>query len=179
MVRYEMHAAQPSPRLDGRAQPLLPVLDWLTVIAAGHHDFAGPLIEALCRAAPSLTWRQTYTLADIDADFLSNYGYTEIIGPAAPRYSQRLAAGFLLLGPRTHYPRHRHEAEEIYVPLSGEAEWLQGDGVWRQRSPGSLIHHAGDEPHAMRTAAEPLLALYVWYGADLNGTARLDDTYQP
>jgi hypothetical protein len=156
------------------AGPPLPVLDWLTLIGTGRHDFAGPLIDALCRAAPSLTWRQTYTLADIGAEFLRNYGYTEIVGPTAPRYSQSLACGFLLLGPQTHYPRHRHEAEEIYVTLSGEASWFQGDGVWRQRPPGTLIHHGSGEPHAMRTSIDPLLALYVWWGAGLAQTARLD-----
>lgn len=157
-----------------KAPPTLPVLDWLGRIAAGRHDFAAPLLDAFCRVAQSLPWRQTYTLADIDADFLRNYGYAEIVGPNAPRCSQRLTCGFLLLGPRTHYPRHRHDAAEIYVTLSGEAGWLQGDDVWRQRPPGSVIHHAGGEPHAMRTAADPLLALYVWYGADLTRTARLD-----
>ncbi len=156
------------------ARPSLPVLDWLTRIAADRHGFAGPLVDAVCRAGASLPWRQTYTTAEIDTDFLRNYGYTEIIGLNAPRWSRQLACGFLLLGPRTLYPRHRHDAEEIYVSLRGEAGWLQGDDVWRQHPPGTLIHHAGGEPHAMRTAAEPLLALYVWYGADLTGTARLD-----
>ena len=156
------------------ARPSLPVLAWLTRVAAARHSFAGPLVDAVCRAGPSLPWRQTYTPAEIDAAFLRNYGYTEIVGLNAPRWSRQLACGFLLLGPHTHYPRHRHDAEEIYVSLSGEAGWLQGDGVWRQHPPGIVIHHAGGEPHAMRTAAEPLLALYVWYGADLTGTARLD-----
>ncbi len=32
--------------------------------------FAASLISALCRAAPALTWRQTYGLADLDAGFL-------------------------------------------------------------------------------------------------------------
>jgi quercetin dioxygenase-like cupin family protein len=78
------------------------------------------------------------------------------------------------LGPATVYPRHRHEAEEIYLPLSGTASWQQGDETWRERPPGTLIHHAGDEPHAMRTGDGPLLALYLWRSSDLTQKARLD-----
>jgi hypothetical protein len=81
----------------------------------------------------------------------------------------------LLLGPATHYPRHRHEAEEIYMPLAGTAAWQQGDGDWRDQLPGTVIHHQPFEPHAMRTHAEPLLALYLWRGAGLAQKARLDD----
>ena len=38
--------------------------------------------------------------------------------------STTIAAGFLLLGPHTHYPRHSHAAEELYIPLAGTAEPL-------------------------------------------------------
>ena len=85
-----------------------------------------------------------------------------------------IACGFLILGPATHYPRHRHEAEEIYLPLSGTAAWQQGDAIWREQPPGTLIHHVSNEPHAMRTGAGPLLALYLWRSANLTQKARLD-----
>jgi len=160
-------AAQPLP-----TQPLA-VLDCLSGMAATRHGFAAPLLEALCRAAPLLEWRQTYSRDEIGAEFLRNYGYTELLGPTAAWRSDRLRCGFLLLGPGTHYPRHHHEAEELYVVLSGIAAWTQGDAPWRDRPPGTVIHHASGEPHAMRTAAEPLLALYVWHGTGLERAARL------
>lgn len=152
----------------------LPVLRWLPEIAHDAAAFGSELVAALCRAAPSLAWRQTYTARDLGADFLDNYGWSEILGASGPLASERLACGFLLLGPATHYPRHRHEAEEVYLPLSGTAAWQQGDEVWRERSAGTLIHHASEEPHAMRTGARPMLALYVWRSADLSQKARLD-----
>jgi len=88
--------------------------------------------------------------------------------------SRRIACGFLILGPSTLYPRHRHEAEEIYIPLRGTARWEQSDAVWRERRPGAVIHHASGEPHSMQTGAEPLLALYIWRSERLNQKARLD-----
>ena len=152
----------------------LPVLRWLPEIAGDAAAFGVGLVAAVCRGAASLAWRQTYTADDLDAAFLDNYGWSEILGGSGPLPSERIAAGFLLLGPSTHYPRHRHEAEELYLPLSGTAAWQQGDAVWRERPPGSLIHHARDEPHAMRSGANPLLALYLWRSANLAQKARLD-----
>ena len=86
----------------------------------------------------------------------------------------QISCGVLVLGPNTFYPPHRHEAEEIYLPLAGTAEWLKGDGVWRHRRPGTLIHHSSEETHAMRTGEQPLLAMYLWRSADLGQNARLD-----
>jgi hypothetical protein len=152
----------------------LPVLSWLAEVRIDRSAFGRDLVAAVCQAAPSLAWRQTYSVNDVERSFLDNYGWCEIIGREAPLASERIACGFLLLGPHAHYPRHRHDAEEIYLPLSGAAAWQQGDGVWRERSPGTPIHHAGGEPHAMRTDACPLLALYLWRGADLARKAQLD-----
>jgi hypothetical protein len=154
----------------------LPVLRWLPDIAGDTAAFGVDLVAAVCREAPLLAWRQTYGAGDLDAAFLDNYGWSEILGLSGPVASERIACGFLLLGPSTHYPRHRHEAEEMYLPLSGTAAWQQGDGVWRERVPGTPIHHASDEPHAMRTGLRPLLALYLWRSANLAQTARIDPT---
>jgi hypothetical protein len=171
----DSRAGAPSPE-GSKAMPpaVLPVLHWMTDIAGDECSFGVSVVADLCRNATSLAWRQTYTTAEVTDEFLRNYGWTEILGSAAPRAAARIACGFLLLGPATLYPRHRHEAEEIYVPLSGTARWQQGDAIWRERPPGSVIHHASDEPHAMLTGARPLLALYVWRSEHLNQTARLD-----
>jgi mannose-6-phosphate isomerase-like protein (cupin superfamily) len=172
-TRPEPDSVMPAAALPAAA---LPVVGWLSSTRIGGNEFAHALVEAVCRSARSLEWRQTYSVDEIGAEFLRNYGYTEIVGPNAPLYSPRLCCGFLLLGPLTLYPRHHHEAEEIYVILRGRAGWLQGDAVWRQHRPGTLIHHARGEPHAMRTADQPLLALYLWRGENLGQTARLEMT---
>jgi hypothetical protein len=152
----------------------LPVLRWLPEAKTDAPAFSTALVGELCNSAPSLAWRQTYTVADVGATFLENYGWSEIVGLSGELASDRIACGFLLLGPATHYPRHRHEAEEIYVPLAGTASWQRGDGPWQERLPGTVIHHASEEPHAMQTAARPLLALYLWRSANLNQKSRLD-----
>jgi hypothetical protein len=153
----------------------LPVLRWLPEIARDAAPFGFELVAAVHRASPSLAWRQTYTAKDFARAFLDNYGWSEILGVGnGALASERIACGFLILGPSTHYPRHRHEAEEIYLPLSGTAAWQQGDAGWQDRAPGALIHHASEEPHAMRTGGSPLLALYLWRSDNLAQKARLD-----
>ena len=152
----------------------LSVLKYLGAAIETMRAHATGLAAALERAAPKLCWRQTYGPGEIGADFLDNYGWAELVGLRGILRSERLACGILLLGPHTSYPRHRHPAEELYLPLSGTAAWQRGDEPWREISPGSAVHHRGDEPHAMRTMAEPLLAAYVWCGAGIGRKSRLD-----
>jgi hypothetical protein len=151
----------------------VPVLRWLAQVEPAAPAFSRELVRSLQQAAPFMAWRQTYTASQVGAAFLENYGWTEIIGLSGALASERLACGFLLLGPSIQYPRHRHEAEEIYIPLVGTASWQQGDGLWREHAPGTVIHHASNEPHAMTTGADPLLALYLWRSANLNQKAQL------
>jgi len=152
----------------------LPVLRWLPEAKADAPALTLELVNDLCRAAPAMARRQTNTATEVGAAFLENYGWSEIVGLSGPLASERIACGFLLLGPETHYPRHRHEAEEVYIPLAGTASWQQGDGRWRERPPGTVIHHASHEPHAMRTGGRPLLALYLWRSANLHQKAYFD-----
>ena len=126
---------------------------------------------SLHRLHGDLAWSQTYGAADVSAAFLDRYGWTELIGLTGPIASQRLACGFLLLGPAVEYPSHHHPAEEIYLVLSGTADWRRGDEPWMQRPPGALVHHPPDMRHAMRTGDAPLLALYLWRGDGLTQNA--------
>jgi hypothetical protein len=151
----------------------LPVVRWLSGLGTELPEDCARVVAALRKAAAVLAWRQTYTAQDVGTEFLDNYAWTELIGERGPVSSSTLACGLLLLGPGTVYPRHRHGAEEIYVAVSGTASWQQGDGVWRPRPPGTLIHHACDEPHAMSVGAEPLLAAYLWSGGRLAEKATL------
>lgn len=156
----------------------LPVLRWLPQMVAAGGGCDPEFVDALCRAAPRLEWRQTYSREQVGEAFLQGYGWSELVGPAGLILSSKISCGVIVLGPNLFYPHHRHEAEEMYVPLSGTAAWLQGDAVWREHAPGTLIHHMSEEPHAMRTREEPLLAMYLWRGANLRQKARLDGSAQ-
>jgi mannose-6-phosphate isomerase-like protein (cupin superfamily) len=154
--------------VDKRPLPTtLPVLTHLPQSVTAANGVTRPLVEVVVKTAVFLAWGQTYTAADFGADFLANYGWTELIGLRGPLASEQLACGFLLLGPTVEYPLHRHEAEEVYVPLTGNGRWQWGSEGWQVRPAGDIIYHAPWQPHAMQTGAEPLLALYLWRGGDL------------
>ena len=152
----------------------VPVLRWLPHVQQSASTLSVPLVNALVASATSLAWRRSYSLATAGAQFYENYGWTEFAGLTGPVPSKHLACGVLLLGPHVTYPPHRHEAEEIYVPLAGTAAWKHGNDRWRERLPGSVIHHARYESHAMQTGEEPLLALYLWRSENLGQKSRLD-----
>jgi hypothetical protein len=151
----------------------LPVLASLPELA----DLASPrtrkLTEAAVAGTPALCWRQTYDGRNVAATFLDRYGWAELLGPYGLFASDSARLGFLLLGKGTLYPSHAHAAEELYLVLAGTADWQKGEEPWRPMPPGTTIHHTPHLPHAMRTAAEPLLAMYLWWGADLAVHARM------
>jgi len=145
----------------------LPVLSWLpaAVKAAGKNTEG--IVKMLAAQANRIAWGQTYSEQDFGVGFLEKYGWTELIGLRGPIVSNRMACGFLFLGPEIEYPRHSHEAEEVYVPLTEQTLWQQSNQDWAYRAPGLPIHHASWVPHAMRTETVPLLALYLWHGGNL------------
>jgi hypothetical protein len=144
---------------------------WLKSLMTG-----GKFVEPLGALSPHLHWVQNpnYVAAPPGPDFLENYGYVVLAGPGGLVATDSLALGILLLGPKTHYPMHRHPAVEIYVVAAGEAEWRKGQSAWRRQPAGSVIRHETMVPHAMRTLDEPLLAVYLWQG-DLKTYAKITD----
>jgi len=149
-------------RLDATVQSIqrLRAVDHLrTALQLGTSD-TQPICASVARLQSKLQWRQNPNYAG--AAFLDGYAYCELVGPHGHLRHRDIALGLLLLGPHVTYPEHAHPAAEIYAVAAGHAEWLQGDRIWRQRAPGDVICHVSMEPHAMRTADEPLLAAYLW-----------------
>lgn len=128
---------------------------------------AKPLVQWLAEQRNALHWGQTYTEADFGKAFIDNYGWLEMFGTRGHFANDAVAAGLLILGPDIVYPDHHHVAEEIYIPLTGDTEWRMGEGGFRKREAGEVVHHASNINHAMRTGNEPLLALYIWRGGPL------------
>lgn len=129
---------------------------------------ARALAQLLASHGSELRWGQTYTAEDFGQRFLDNYGWLEVFGTRGHFVNDGVAGGFLMLGPGVTYPDHHHVAAEIYVPLTGGTEWRMGEGAFRRREAGEVIHHRSDVGHAMRTGEEPLLALYLWRGGPLD-----------
>ena len=151
----------------------LPVLANLPELAPLTSAATHNLAEAAIAVAPGLCWRQTYDGRNVAPTFLARYGWAELLGPYGIFASDSARLGFLLLGKDTLYPAHAHAAEELYLVLAGTADWQKGQEPWQPMPPGTAIHHTPHLPHAMRTSAEPMLAMYLWWGAELGVHAKM------
>lgn len=130
---------------------------------------AGPLAD-LGRAVDTL-WKKTdwfrnpnYIHDESLGRFRNWYGYNQYVGSLGMVKSSEIAIGMILISPNCIYPAHNHLAEEIYIPISGRAEWWTAESDWQIREPGTPIFHRAWLPHGTRTLDEPLLALYGWLG---------------
>jgi quercetin dioxygenase-like cupin family protein len=164
-------AAIPAPT----APKQIPVCQHLdAALAAAQTSPFHNIASAIAPIANAAAWTQNpnYVARPPSSSFLDNYGYVEWVGPGRAINSASIRVGILMLGPATEYPEHNHPAEEVYHVISGHALWSKAGAPWHQIPPGTAIHHAPHVPHATKTLAEPLLALYCWSG-DIDAAARL------
>ncbi len=133
-------------------------------LALGAAGPAAHLVGALRPLVEGLRWRHEYDVDDALPGFSRNLAYAEVAGPFGAVPSRTLCCGLVLMAPSTLYPAHAHAATELYHVLAGRARWQLGGEPWAPRPPGAFILHPSGVAHAMATEAEPLLALYVWYG---------------
>ena len=169
----DVNWAMPARKLAPRGLPCLVHLPRIAEIAG---DSARPLARLLADSGRDFHWGQTYTAADFGQDFIDNYGWLEVFGTRGHFADDRIAGGFLVLGPGIEYPDHHHVAEELYIPLTSGTEWRRGGDDWRVRAAGEVVHHASNVSHAMRTGAEPLLAFYLWRGGPLAARSTVTGT---
>lgn len=129
-----------------------------------------PMHESLSALLPfipfNLRGTVPWTLNDPDIDAAAaEHGWVELVGPEGLQSAEHFRFGFYWQREDVNYPRHRHVADEFYHVLSGTAQWQKGTGDdYHPREPGSSFTHASMEDHATRTQAEPLLAIWGWYG---------------
>lgn len=152
----------------------LPVLAWLADMVNAAEDEQKTIAKQLSSSASDLLWCQTYSPEDFGIEFLDRYGWTELIGNRGVIYSNHMACGFLLLGTEIEYPSHRHEAAEVYIPLTGQTFWMCNNDEWVSRKAGIPIYHEPCVPHAIKTHTLPLLAIYIWKGNNLTQKSLID-----
>lgn len=132
-------------------------------LAAARGHPAAAIAEAIAALPGPLPWRYSYQPRADLADIAERIAFAELIGPQAPLIAPACRVGFTLMAPDTFYPLHAHPAIELYMVIAGHAQWTTPEAE-RIVPPGAFVLHATNQPHAMRTFAEPLLALYGWRG---------------
>ncbi len=123
-----------------------------------------PLRDALIAAAPLGQWRDTYRDTPIGAELHAHFGTYEVLGRDAPFAADAMRGFVIYQAPGYHYPMHHHPAEELYLVLSGQAEFhIDGQGSTILR-PGDTAYHDSNQPHALTTHGSPVIAYVLWRG---------------
>jgi len=119
-------------------------------------------------AKDDLVWREDNAQfyppgADLGEGYTKCNLHTLLIGPdACEHHHPDFSLGIFMLGPRTLYRDHNHDAPELYLNLSEKSGWRFGTRDWHDYPAGSLIWNAAGEPHATRVYDQPFISVFVW-----------------
>jgi len=147
----------------------LPAADFLSETFANTDQQTRGLVETFERHKNRLRWEQSYRKEDdvVPEAMLEGYAFAETIGMQGPFVSERIRAGIGIWGPEIVYPRHQHQAEEIYIVLAGSAEFKIGEAEVSRRSTGDVVYVESNTPHGFRTTDQSLVVYYLWQAGDL------------
>ncbi len=154
----------------------LPAAELLAPARAQATAETAALLDLVADAAPALKWEQSYSKADgvVGDDMLAGYGFAELIGTLGPFVSSKVRCGIGIWGPQIDYPDHRHQAEEVYLPLAGRAAFRL-DGETAVRGVGEAVYVPSLLVHGFRTFEAPLVLVYIWQSGDLRQKSRFVD----
>ena len=128
-----------------------------------------PFHQAIRRAINVISWRQTYSEAEVGRAFLDAFAYFELFGPDGLFRTNEGRAYVGFWGQGLFYPWHHHLAEEIYAVVSGEAYFEAAGDPGVTIGPGECKEHASLQKYALRTPGSPTLSLVLWRGEGLAG----------
>ncbi len=150
-------------------QTYLPAADFLGEAIANTDQQTRALVETFERHKNRLRWEQSYRKEDgvVPDAMLEGYAFAETIGMQGPFVSNRIRAGIGIWGQEIVYPRHQHQAEEIYIVLAGSARFRIGEAEESRCSTGDVVHVESNTPHGFRTTDQSLVVYYLWQAGDL------------
>lgn len=165
--RLERAAADPDPRPGGGGSGRLPVCRHFSPALRAATESDGTLAglsSALGAIEPDLTWRQRTGSKAEGEEFWNGHANAIVVGPGGLEPRDDVTVGLSLMAPDVTYPDHRHPPEEVYLVLS-PGDWRQEDRPWHRPGIGGFVYNPSSILHAMRSGAEPLLAIWcLWEG---------------
>ncbi|MDB2421787.1 dimethylsulfoniopropionate lyase [Paracoccaceae bacterium] len=126
------------------------------------------IADCLKAAQNDLVWREDNAQfyppgADLGEGYTKCNLHTLLIGPdACGHHHPDFRLGIFMLGPRTLYRDHNHDAPELYLNLSEKSGWRFGTHEWQDYPAGSLIWNAAGDSHATRVYDQPFISVFVW-----------------
>ncbi len=90
--------------------------------------------------------------------------HVELMGPTGLVPSDSIRVGLYGMTPGAEYGVRTHPAEEIYIMLAGQVDWMRGNDAYLPHGAGDRSYHPSMLPHANRTGDKAFMSVYVWYG---------------
>lgn len=90
--------------------------------------------------------------------------HVELVGPTGLIKSENIRLGFFGILPNAEYGVRTHPAEEVFIMLAGEAEWLCGIEGYQNKQVGEYSYHPSGIRHATRTNSLAFMSVYIWSG---------------
>ena len=151
----------------------LPVADFLAAAPGRCAATSQQLLRTFARHNQRLRWEQSYRKQDglVPEAMLDAYGFAEIIGLRGPFVSARIRAGIAIWGAQIDYPQHQHQAEEIYVLLTGSAEFSFDNSTTQTQRAGDVVFVESNRRHGFHSGDESLVVFYLWQAGDLRQTS--------
>jgi mannose-6-phosphate isomerase-like protein (cupin superfamily) len=134
---------------------------------------AADLHRAVQSAAPYADWARTYTEAEVGKHFLENYGYFELFGPTGHFQTTQARAYIAYWNGGLRYEWHHHEAEKLYVVVSGSGLFLSESDENALLIRDETRLHRSNQPHAMHLTHGPILTYVLWRGTGVDKPAKM------
>lgn len=134
----------------------------LTVTRAQSGD---AIADAITAALPYLKWitYSAYPAAEIGPLFPTQHAFASLASLYDPDWERDFDLGLFLIEARTLYRDHKHQAAELYLPLTGPTLWRFGtQSAWSVRQAGEPVWNPPYQVHATLMEETPLLCLYAW-----------------
>jgi hypothetical protein len=133
------------------------------------------LTNAIRQTAPYLKWTayDAYDPQLIGHDFPQSHAFTSIIGTDAPIVAHDFDMGLFLIAPHVLYRDHKHQAPELYAPLTGPHGWRFGpDTPLQIILAHQPIWNEPNVPHLTKVGPVPFLCIFAWT-RDADATAEV------
>ncbi len=167
--QMQAFAAWPTDMVYQKTAPIyIPAIRQLSLWENEH-----PLHKATQSILPYGKWKQTYTEQEVGYGFLQDYGYIELFGPDGHFTSHQGRAYIGYWGKGLYYPWHHHEAEEIYMVVSGSGYFEAEGKAPVTLTSGQCQRHDSNQPHALTMKESAILTLVLWGGAGMAGLPKM------
>ncbi|MEL6288416.1 MAG: dimethylsulfonioproprionate lyase family protein [Pseudomonadota bacterium] len=130
-------------------------------------ELRGSDAMAVCATILDLPFRWAPPTSSADPQYVAHSlakVHVELLGPDGLVPTQSARIGLYGMRPHAEYGLRTHPAEEIYVMLAGEADWMRGAAPYAAHGPGERSYHPSMLPHASRTRERSFLSVYAWRG---------------